>query len=73
MQATATTSLTLRSILKSAADRVGLGGPAPVVTGLSPPAQAFATAAAVAAAPVLLVLPSDGDVERMVGDIRFFH
>lgn len=71
--ATATTSLTLRSILKSAASRVGLGSPAPVATGLSPAAQAFAVAAATSAAPVLLVLPSDRDVERMVGDIRFFH
>ena len=70
---TATTSLTLRSILKSAASRVGLGSPAPVVSGLSPPVQAFAVAAAASASPVLLVLPSDRGVEQMVGDIRFFH
>ena len=68
-----TTSLTLQSILKSAASRVGLGGQAPVVAGLTPPAQAFAVAAAAGAAPVLLVVPSDSGVEQMVGDIRFFY
>ena len=73
MQASATTSLTLRSILKSAASRIGLGAPAAVVTGLAPPAQAFAAAAAAGASPLLLVLPSDRDVEPMAGDIRFFH
>ncbi len=68
-----TTSLTLQSILKAAASRVGLGGRAPVVAGLTPPAQAFAVAAAAGAAPVLLVVPSDSGVEQMVGDIRFFY
>ena len=68
-----TTSLTLQSILKTAASRVGLGGQARVVAGLSPPAQAFAVAVAAADAPVLLVLPSDSGVEQMVGDIRFFY
>ena len=68
-----TTSLTLQSILKTAAGRAGLGGQAPVVAGLTPPAQAFAVAAAAAAEPVLLVVPSDSGVEQMVGDIRFFH
>ena len=68
-----TTSLTLQSILKSAASRVRLGGQAPVVAGLTPPAQAFAVAAAAGAAPVLLVVPSDSGVEQMVGDIRFFY
>ena len=68
-----TTSLTLQSILKSAASRVGLGAQAPVVAGLTPPAQAFAVAAAAGAAPVLLVVPSDSGVEQMVGDIRFFY
>ena len=68
-----TTSLTLQSILKGAASRVGLGGRAPVVAGLTPPAQAFAVAAAAGAAPVLLVVPSDSGVEQMAGDIRFFY
>ena len=34
-----TTSLTLQSILKAAASRVGLGVQAPVVAGLTPPAD----------------------------------
>ncbi len=68
-----TTSLTLQSILKSAVSRAGLGAQAPVVAGLTPPAQAFAVAAAAGAAPVLLVVPSDSGVEQMVGDIRFFY
>ena len=61
-----TTSLTLQSILKAAASRVGLAGQAAVVAGLTPPAQAFAVAGAAAAEPVLLVVPSDSGVEQMV-------
>ena len=70
----AATPLTLSSILKTTADRAGFGGASPVVTGLSPAAQAFAAAAAAAAAtsPVVLVVPSDAGVEQMTADARFF-
>ena len=70
----ATTSLTLRSILKTAAGRVGLAdGHARVVSGLTPPAQALAVAAAAGSGPVLLVLPAESGVEPMTGDVRFFY
>ena len=69
----AATSLTLSSILRTTADRAGFARAAPVVTGLSPAAQAFAAAAAAAAAaPIVLVVPSDAGVEQMTADARFF-
>jgi transcription-repair coupling factor (superfamily II helicase) len=78
------TSLTLQALLKSTIARAGLGAPgAERVSGLSPAAQALFLAAAAsrqapasrrgAANPTLLVVaPSDADVEQYVGDIRFF-
>ena len=68
----AATSLTLSAILKTTAARAGLGSASPVVTGLSPAAQAFAAAATAATAPVVLVVPSDAGVEQMTADARFF-
>ena len=65
------TSLTLRALLKSAATRVGLGSPSPIA-GLSPAAKGFAVAAAATDAPVVVIVPTDGDVEQMVADVRFF-
>ena len=69
----ATTSLTLRALLKSAASAAGLGTVMPVTSGLSPSAQALAVATSAAAAPTLVVLPTDVEVEQMVGDARFFY
>ena len=54
----AAASLTLSSLLKTAAARAGFGGATPVVSGLSPAAQAFAVAATATAEPVVLVVPS---------------
>ena len=68
----AATSLTLSSILKTTAGRAGFGSASPVVTGLSPAAQAFAAAAAAAAAPVVFVVPSDAGAEQTTADARFF-
>ena len=68
----APTSLTLRALLKTAAGRAGMGVRAPRVSGLTPPAKAFFAATAAARDRVLLVVPTDGDVERMTGDVRFF-
>ena len=65
------TSLTLRALLKSAATRVGLGSPSPIA-GLSPAAKGFAVAAAANDVPVVVIVPTDGDVEQMVADVRFF-
>ncbi len=65
------TSLTLRALLKSAARQAGLGGPGPIA-GLSPAAKGFAIAAAATNAPIVVIVPTDGDVEQMVADVRFF-
>ena len=68
----AATPLTLKAALKSAAARAGLDAAAPVVAGLSPPAQALAAAAMAAEAPVLLVAPSDAEMEVTAADARLF-
>ena len=68
----APTSLTLRALLKTAAGRAGMGVRASRVSGLTPPAKAMFAASAAARDRVLLVVPTDGDVERMTGDVRFF-
>jgi transcription-repair coupling factor (superfamily II helicase) len=65
-------SLTLRAILKSAAGRLGMGVPGRQVSGLTPPAKALFAAVAAARGPVLLVVPTDADVELQSVDARFF-
>jgi transcription-repair coupling factor (superfamily II helicase) len=65
-------SLTLRAILKSAAGRLGLGVPAPAISGLTGPATAMFAAAAAARSTTVLVVPTDSDVERATSDARFF-
>jgi transcription-repair coupling factor (superfamily II helicase) len=65
-------SLTLRSLLKSAASRLRLGVPAPKVSGLTGPAKALFSAAAAERGLTVLVVPTDGDVETMTRDARFF-
>jgi transcription-repair coupling factor (superfamily II helicase) len=68
----APTSLTLRALLKTAAGRAGMGVRAPRVSGLTPAAKAMFAAASAARDHVLLVVPTDADVERITGDARFF-
>jgi transcription-repair coupling factor (superfamily II helicase) len=68
----APTSLTLRALLKTAAGRVKLGARGQRVSGLTPSAKAFYTAAAAARDRVLLVVETDAEVERMTSDTRFF-
>ena len=65
-------SLTLRSLLKSAASRLRLGVPAPRVSGLTAPAKALFAAVAADRGRVLLVVPTDADIETMTRDARFF-
>ena len=65
-------SLTLRSLLKSAASRLRLGVPAPRVSGLTSPAKALFAAVAAERGRVLLVVPTDADLETMTRDARFF-
>jgi len=64
--------LTLRSVLKSAASRLRLGVPAPRVSGLTAPAKALFAAVAAERGRVLLVVPTDADLETMTRDARFF-
>jgi transcription-repair coupling factor (superfamily II helicase) len=78
------TSLTLQALLKSAIAHAGLGAPgAARVAGLSPAAAALFLAAsanrqAPAARPgaagstLLVVVPTDADVEQYTSDVRFF-
>ncbi len=67
------TSLTLRAVLKSAAGRLGMGAPAPLVSGLTPPAKALFAAVAAEKALTVLVVATDADVETMTADARFFY
>lgn len=66
-------SLTLRSLLRSSASRAGLDVVPEVTTGLTPTAQAMAIAGAALTTPVMLVVPTDNEVEAMTSDARFFY
>ena len=68
----APTSLTLRALLKTATGRAGMGVRASRVAGLTPAAKAMYVASAASRDRVLLIVPTDGEVERMTGDVRFF-
>ena len=72
MTAHPSSSLTLRSLLKTAATRAGLTPAAGGVSGLTPAAQALLVAMAATEAPAVLVVATSADVERAVGDLRFF-
>ena len=72
MSSYTSSSLTLRSLLKSATSRLRLGLPARKVSGLTGPAKALFAAAAAERGLTLLVVPTDGDVETMTADARFF-
>ncbi|HEY7055374.1 MAG TPA: hypothetical protein VH458_02555, partial [Vicinamibacterales bacterium] len=66
------TSLTLRALLKTAAGRLELGVPGRGVSGLTPPVKALFAAVAAGRQTVVLVAPTDGDVEQLTSDARFF-
>ncbi len=68
----APSSLTLRALLKTAVGRAGMGARAQRVSGLTAAAKALYTATSAGRDRVLLVVPTDADVERMTGDVRFF-
>jgi transcription-repair coupling factor (superfamily II helicase) len=65
-------SLAFRSLLKSAATRAGLTRSTPRLAGLGPGATAYHASALAQDGPVVLVVPTDPDVEQMVSDARFF-
>ncbi len=72
MSLAATSSLSLRALLKQAAASAQLTAPSPVLAGLTPVARAFAVAAAASQGPCVLVVPADRDIESVVSDVRFF-
>src|SRR5262249_31755451 len=72
---TATSSLNLRALLKTAIARGGLDTSARLVTGPSAAAKALLVAAAAHARPkgvVLYVVPGDADIDQATTDIGFF-
>ena len=66
------TSLNLRAILKTAASRAGLGVGDGHVSGLTPAAKALHVAAAALRGFVVVIVPTDRDVEQMTADTRSF-
>jgi hypothetical protein len=66
------TSLSLRALLKTAAARLPRSAPGRPVAGLTSAAKAFYAAAAASREKVVLVVPSDADVEQLTADLRFF-
>jgi transcription-repair coupling factor (superfamily II helicase) len=72
MSSSTSTSLTLRALLKTAADRAGFSPTGRPIGGLTPSAKAYFAAAAAGRTRVLLVAPSDADVDQLTSDARFF-
>ncbi len=71
----ARTSLTLRALFARAAAKAGLDALRGVTGGLTPAARALAAAATARAGGgvLLLVVPTDRDVEQVTADARFFY
>src|SRR5688572_33223068 len=69
------TSLTLRALLSQAAARATLDKLAPITAGLTPAAKALAAVAQARgnSGLTLLVVPTDKDVESLVGAARVFY
>jgi transcription-repair coupling factor (superfamily II helicase) len=68
----ASSSLAFRALLKSSAAAAGLTRKPARLTGLSPAAVAFHAAVVAQDGPVLLVVPTDAEIETMVADAGFF-
>jgi transcription-repair coupling factor (superfamily II helicase) len=65
-------SLAFRSLLKTSATKAGLHRPSPKLTGLTASALAFHVAAVAQERAVVLVVPTDADVDSATSDTRFF-
>ena len=72
MSSSTSTSLTLRALLKTAAGRLGLGVGGRPVAGLTAAAKGLFTAAAGGREHVVVIVPTDADVEQLTSDVRFF-
>ncbi len=66
------TSLTLRSLLKSAVSRMSGGAGVHRLTGLTGAAKALMVAGSASDSPCLVVVPTDADAEQFTADARFF-
>ena len=66
------TSLTLRALFKTAANRAGLGNPAGHLSGLTPAAKALHVATSALHDLVVVIVPTDREVEQTTLDVRFF-
>jgi transcription-repair coupling factor (superfamily II helicase) len=69
---TAASSLAFRALLKSAAAAAGLARKPSRLAGVSPQAAALHVASAAQEGPVVLVVPTDADLESMTADTAFF-
>jgi transcription-repair coupling factor (superfamily II helicase) len=67
------TSLTLSTLLRSAANTSDLATETNIKTNSLPSAQALAVAAASISAPLLVVLPTDAEADQMLSDVQFFY
>ena len=65
-------SLTLRALLKQAVGNAALFLDTPILSGLSVPAKALAVSAAARDGSLIVVVPTDQDVDDLAGDIAFF-
>ncbi len=65
-------SLSLRALLKTAASRLPRSAPGQPIAGLTAAAKAFFAAATASREKVVLVVPSDAEVEQLTPDARFF-
>ena len=72
MVSSTSTSLTLRALLEEAARRAGLSARRRSTSGLSPSAAAFFAAVTTSDSRTILVVPTEGILEQMLSDIRFF-
>jgi transcription-repair coupling factor (superfamily II helicase) len=72
MSSSTSTSLTLRALLKTAAGRLGLGVRGRPVAGLTAAAKSLFIAAAGGREHVVVIAPTDADVEQLTSDVRFF-
>ncbi len=69
------TSLSLRALIRSSATRAGLDHDRGTVSGLSGSARALYVAAHASSAPerlLAVIVPTDSDVDTLLGDTRFF-
>ena len=66
-------SLTLSTLLRSAANTADLATETNIKSGLSSSAQALAVATASISSPLLVVLPTGAEADQMLSDARFFY